>query len=260
MSSGANYIAAVSMQTFEKQIAINTNNIGNAQTRGYKDYQALIKDIGYQYEKGANNFADNMAEQGIQYGMGSSIASTVRLLTQGQLEGSSSQYDIAINGNGYFQILLSDGTIAYTKDGTFTLDKDRRVVTTEGNPLVPEIIVPQETKSIIIKDNGEVYADVDGQLEPQNITQIQLAVFTNENGLRSVGNNLQVVTDASGEPILGYPGDDGFGRVKQSFYEGSNTNVLKNIMEINTASKIYAFLSKVIQQYGQMQDALNNRI
>jgi len=259
-TTNTNYIAACSMSTFENKIAIHTNNIANAQTRGYKDFQPLIKDIGYEYEKGANNFTDNMAAQGIQYGMGSSIASTVRLLSAGQLEHTSSPYDIAITGKGYFQIQKIDGTTAYTRDGTFTLDKDRRIVTTEGNPLLPEITIPQEATDITIRSNGEIFVKVDGQVELQKVGQLELAVFTNENGLHAIGNNLLDETDASGPAITATPESDGYGSVIQYAFESSNTNTLKNIMDINSASKIYGFLTKVIQQYGQMQNALTERV
>ena len=259
-TTNTNYIAASSMRTFENKIAIHTNNISNAQTRGYKDFIPLIKDIGYEYEKGANNFTDNMAAQGIQYGMGSNIASTVRLLSSGQIVQSESPYDFAIRGKGYFQIQKNDGTIAYTRDGTFTLDKERRIVTTEGNLLIPEITVPQEVTDLTVKSNGEIFVKVDGQVELQQIGQLEIAVFTNENGLRAIGNNLLDQTDASGTAIIATPESDGYGSVVQYAYESSNTSTLKNIMDINSSSKIYGFLTKVIQQYGQMQNALTERV
>lgn len=260
MCTSAANVAAVSMQAYEKMISVDTNNLANSKTRGFKESHLMMKDIGWHNEKGSNSFNDSMTSRVIQYGMGTVGASSIMLMKQGQLENSSSPYDLAINGHGYFQIQMDDGSIAYTKDGTFDLDSDRRLCTTEGKPLIPEIIIPQEANQFIVKSNGEVFVTIDGQTAPQNLGQIQIAVFQSPNGLKQIGDNLLIATSASGDAVLGYPEDAGFGKLRQYFYESSNADPLRNLMHINECSKTYTHLTKVIQHCNQMAQAVNDRV
>lgn len=179
-----------------------------------------------------------------------------RISEQGNLQQTENRFDIAIRGNGYFQIQLPSGETAYTRDGTFGLSAEGTIVTAEGFVVQPGITIPANARDVTINANGEVLVKIDGQVQPQNVGQIQLAIFTNEGGLEAIGDNLFLATPASGEAQQGAPGGIGYGQTMQGFIETSNVNVVQEITSLITAQRAYEMNSRVITASDEMLSTL----
>ncbi|HVJ51092.1 MAG TPA: flagellar basal-body rod protein FlgG [Aliidongia sp.] len=254
-------IASTGMQAQQLYVEVISNNIANLNTTGFKEQRAEFQDLLYQNLRapGANSSdTGTVVPVGVQIGIGVKAAAVYRINTQGNLSQTGNPLDIAIQGKGFFQVLQPDGTLAYSRAGSFQLNAQRQLVTADGFLVQPTIAIPQGTTSIAIDQSGEVECQVAGQVNPQNVGQIQLAVFANDAGLLAIGQNLLKETQASGNPTVSNPGVNDTGIVQQSFLETSNVNVVNEITNLITAQRAYEMNSKVIESADQMQQTLSN--
>jgi flagellar basal-body rod protein FlgG len=254
-------IAATGMQAQQLYVEVISNNIANLNTTGFKQQRAEFQDLLYQNIRApGDNSSDagTIVPVGVQIGIGVKAAAVYRIDTQGNLSQTGNPLDLAIQGKGFFQVLQPDGTLAYTRAGSFQLNAQRQIVTADGFLVQPTIAVPQGTTSITINQSGEVEAQVSGQVQPQNVGQLQLAVFANDAGLLAKGQNLLKETGASGNPTVANAGVNDTGILQQGFLETSNVNVVNEITNLITAQRAYEMNSKVIETSDQMQQSLNN--
>ena len=254
-------IAATGMQAQQTNVEVISNNIANMTTTGFKRQRAEFQDLIYQNLRrvGSNSSASgSIVPSGAQIGLGVKTAAIYRINEQGNLQQTSNSLDLAIQGNGYFQVTLPSGATAYTRDGTFGLAPDGTIVTADGYVVQPGIQVATNATSVTINTSGQVQATISGQTAPQTLGQIQLAAFPNDAGLQAEGGNLFVQTSASGAPVAGNPADPGFGSVMQGFIETSNVNVVSEITNLITAQRAYEMNSKVITTSDQMLSTLTN--
>ena len=254
-------IAATGMQAQQTNVEVISNNIANMTTTGFKRQRAEFQDLIYQnLRRVGSNSSDSgsIVPSGAQIGLGVKTAAIYRINEQGNLQQTSNALDLAIQGNGYFQVTLPSGATAYTRDGTFGLAPDGTIVTADGYVVQPGIQVPTNATSVTINTSGQVQATISGQTAPQTLGQLQLAAFPNDAGLQAQGGNLFVQTSASGAPVAGTPGSPGFGSVMQGFIETSNVNVVTEITNLITAQRAYEMNSKVITTSDQMLSTLSN--
>jgi flagellar basal-body rod protein FlgG len=253
-------IAATGMMAQETNVQVIANNIANLNTTAFRRQRAEFQDLLYQTDRreGANSSDNNtIVPVGVQIGTGVMTAAVYQITTQGNLQQTGNPLDIAVQGLGFFQILLPNGTTAYTRDGSFQLSPTGEIVTADGYVVQPGITVPQNTTSISINSNGQVQAQVAGQTNPQTIGQLQLAQFPNQAGLSLMGQNLMLQTAASGNPIVANPGTTSFGTLQQGYLETSNVDVVTEITNMITAQRAYEMNSKVIQTSDQMMQSLS---
>ena len=254
-------IAATGMQAQQTNVEVISNNIANMTTTGFKRQRVEFQDLIYQNLRrvGSNSSSSgSIVPSGAQIGLGVKTAAIYRINEQGNLQQTSNSLDLAIQGNGYFQVTLPSGATAYTRDGTFGLAPDGTIVTADGYVVQPGIQVPTNATSVTINTSGQVQATISGQTAPQTLGQLQLAAFSNDAGLQAQGGNLFVQTAASGAPVQGNPADPGFGSVMQGFVETSNVNVVSEITNLITAQRAYEMNSKVITTTDQMMQSLSN--
>lgn len=253
-------IAATGMLAQQTNVEVIANNIANQNTTGFKRQRAEFQDLLYQTDRRAgaqSSDTGTIVPVGVQIGIGVKTAAVYRVTTQGNLTTTSNPLDIAIQGRGFFQILQPDGTIAYTRAGSFQLSPTGQIVTADGFVVQPGITFPQNTLAISVNQSGQVQAQVAGQTAPQTVGQLQLANFPNEAGLEALGNNLFLETPASGAPSQGNPGTVGFGTINQGLLETSNVDIVSEITNLITAQRAYEMNSKVIQTTDQMMTSLN---
>ncbi len=254
-------IASTGMQAQQTNVDVISNNLANMTTTGFKRRRAEFQDLIYQnLRRVGSNTSDSgsVVPAGAQVGLGVRTAAIYRISEQGTLQQTSNSLDLAIQGNGYFPVTLPSGDTAYTRDGTFGLSPDGTIVTADGYPVGGGITVPTNATAITISTTGQVQASVAGQVAPQTVGTLQLAVFPNEAGLDAQGDNLFLQSGASGTPTTGAPGSAGVGTVLQGFVEGSNVNVVTEISNLITAQRAYEMNSKVITTSDQMLSTLTN--
>jgi flagellar basal-body rod protein FlgG len=254
-------IASTGMQAQQTNVEVVSNNIANMTTTGFKRQRAEFQDLIYQnLRRVGSNSSDSgsIVPSGAQVGLGVKTAAIYRINEQGNLQQTSNTLDLAIQGNGYFQVTLPSGDTAYTRDGTFGLAPDGTIVTADGYVVQPGIQVPTNATNITINTSGQVQATIAGQTAPQTVGQIQLAVFPNDAGLDAQGDNLMLQTAASGNPVTGNPATTGFGTVQQGFIETSNVNVVTEITNLITAQRAYEMNSRVITASDDMLSTLTN--
>lgn len=242
-----------------------SNNLSNVNTTGFKRSKAEFQDLLYQTIRTAGTSAAQGAQVPveIQIGYGTRVVATQRNFTQGQVTATNNPLDMAIenegiNGDGFFQITLPDGTIAYSRDGAFKLSSDGQVVTSDGFALEPPISISQDAVSINVAADGNVEVLQSGATTAANVGQIELAKFINPAGLRSIGRNLYLETDASGPPITGQPNSEGFGRISQGFLELSNVSVVDELVNMIMAQRTYEVNAKAIRTSDEMMREANN--
>ncbi|MGF1605819.1 MAG: flagellar basal-body rod protein FlgG [Rhodothalassiaceae bacterium] len=253
--------AATGMLAQQLNVEVISNNIANLNTTAFKRQRNEFQDLLYQNIErvGANTSAQGtVAPSGIQVGVGVRSAATVRITQQGSLERTENLLDVAINGRGFFRLNLPNGQEAYTRAGTFQLDQQGNLVTPDGFLVQPNVTIPQEATDITINQEGEVQVVLDGQVQPQVVGQLDLAIFFNDAGLEAVGNNLFLETQASGPPNIAPPGTNGFGTLEQGFVERSNVNAVTEITNLITAQRAYELNSRVIQTADEMLNAVNS--
>ncbi|MGH7081331.1 MAG: flagellar basal-body rod protein FlgG [Acetobacteraceae bacterium] len=254
-------IAATGMQAQQTNVEVISNNIANMTTTGYKRQRAEFQDLIYQNLRVAgSNSSDQstIVPSGAQIGLGVKTAGVYRIDDQGSLQQTGNSLDLAIQGNGYFQVTLPSGQTAYTRDGTLSLAPDGTIVTADGYVVQPGIAIPSNATAVTINTSGQVQVTLDGQTAPQTLGQLQLAVFPNDNGLTAEGSNLFLQSAASGDPVSGTPGAPGFGTTMQGFLEASNVNVVSEITNLITAQRAYEMNSQVITAADQMLSTLTN--
>lgn len=247
----------VSKSGLEAQdLALTTvsNNLANVATTGFKKDRAVFEDLLYQIQRqpGANSSADTRLPSGLQIGTGVRTAGTQKIFTTGSLELTDQPLDLAVNGRGFFQIALPDGTTAYTRDGTFHINQEGTVVNVNGYPLEPQITIPEQTNQLTISRDGIVQATLFGDPTPQDLGQIDMVDFINPAGLQSRGGNLYLETAASGAAVIGVAANDGFGSIEQGALENSNVEVVEELVKMITVQRAYEMNSKVVSAADQM--------
>jgi flagellar basal-body rod protein FlgG len=253
-------IAATGMSAQQTYVEVTANNIANLNTTAFKRQRPEFQDLLYQTERAGGAFssaAGTIVPVGVQIGIGVKTAAIYRITTQGNLTQTNNSLDLAIQGHGFFQILQPDGTIAYTRAGSFQLSPTGEIVTADGFVVQPGVTLPQNTLAVTVNPSGQVLAQIGGQIAPQVVGQLQLANFANEAGLEALGGNLFAETPASGAPVIANPGSVGFGVINQGMLETSNVDVVSEITNLITAQRAYEMNSKVIQASDQMMSTLN---
>lgn len=248
-------IAATGMQAQQTNVEVIANNLANMNTTGYKEQRAEFQDLLYQnMEQPGAQTSDSgtLLPSGIQLGAGVRTAAVYRITSQGDLASTSNPLDMAIQGSGYFQVTMPDGTLAYSRSGNFALSADGQIVTDKGYTVSPGIAVPSTALSVTVNSQGQVQATVPGQTAAQTLGQLQLVRFPNEAGLSAMGDNLFTETTSSGSPQTGVPGAPGFGTIQQGYLETSNVNPVEEITSLITAQRAYEMNSKVVTAADQM--------
>lgn len=248
-------IAATGMMAQQLNVEVISNNIANMNTTGFKRQRAQFEDLLYQntQKPGATTSANgNVAPMGIQVGVGVKPGSVGRITEQGNIVQSGNQYDLAISGRGYLQILTPDGTTAYTRAGNLGLSAEGTLVTSEGYTVDPAITIPAGATAVTISRDGVVSATVSGSTTPTTVGQIELAGFVNPAGLEALGDNMFKETAASGAPTSATPGTDGLGTIMQGFLETSNVNAVEEISSLIVAQRAYEMNAKVITASDEM--------
>ena len=249
------HTAATGMMAQELNVQVISNNIANMRTTGYKRQRAEFQDLLYEHVRRVGSQTSdqgNILPAGIELGSGVKTVGTPRLMTQGSLAQTGKDFDVAIRGEGFFKILLPDGRTAYTRDGSFELDAQGRIVTAQGNVVQPAITIPQNASGITINALGQVSYTTPGATTSTAVGQIELSMFINKSGLQAIGDNLYVETPASGAPQSGTPGNDGFGDLQQGSLEQANVEAVSEITDLIAAQRAYEMNSKVITAADQM--------
>jgi flagellar basal-body rod protein FlgG len=254
-------IAATGMLAQQLSVEVISHNIANMRTTGYKRIRPEFQDLLYQNLRRVGTTSSDtgtVLPSGIQIGLGVKTASTYRIMTQGDLVSTENQLDVAIRGEGMFQVQMPDGQTAYTRSGALALDSSGQLVNQEGYVIDPSITIPQNARQITINASGEVQVLTDGQTTPQTVGTLQLARFVNKAGLEAIGDNLFLETPASGTPTTGNPGGSGFGTLLQNFLESSNVNAVSEISDLIAAQRAYEMNARVISAADEMMSATSN--
>ena len=256
-------IAATGMSAQQTNLEVIANNIANINTTGFKRARAEFSDLLYQAERlqGVPERANqNIVPEGANIGLGVKTTAVRNLHTQGSLTNTGNELDLALVGKGWFEIEGADGEILYTRAGAFNTNANGQLVTVDGFPVMPEIVVPNNTVEVVVNKSGQVFARVEGQAELQELGQLTLATFANEAGLAPIGNNLFRETAASGPATVGVPGDPGFATVEQGYLEDSNVDPVKEITDLISAQRAYEMNSKVITAADEMAATVTQAI
>jgi flagellar basal-body rod protein FlgG len=253
-------IAATGMAAQQTNVDVISNNIANMNTIGYKKQEAEFEDLLYEDIKrpGAQSSdTGSVVPTGIQLGSGVSTASVYRITTQGTLTNTGNQLDLAINGRGYFQVLLPSGETAYTRAGNFSVNDTGVLVTSDGYTVLPQTTIPQTATAVTISSSGQIQVSLPGQVATSQVGQLQLATFANEAGLQAMGSNLFLQSGSSGAPVTGAPNSTGFGAIQQGYTEASNVDSVTEISNLIIAQRAYEMNSKVVTTADQMLQTTN---
>ncbi|MDA8154440.1 MAG: flagellar basal-body rod protein FlgG [Acidithiobacillus sp.] len=242
------------LEADQTQINVIANNLANVNTTGFKRQRALMQDLLYQQaqQPGALSSTQTRLPIGLQLGTGVQVVGTQPIETQGSLSQTGDSLDLAINGNGYFQVLEPNGTMAYTRDGSFQLNQNGQMVTANGYLVQPPITIPANAQSITVAQDGTVTVQLPGQAAATQVGQLQLATFQNPAGLERLGDNLLIQTGASGAPNVQQPTINGTGAVMQGYLESSNTNVVNSMVDMITAQRAYQLGTNLASTANQM--------
>ena len=255
------YSAASGMNAQQLNVDNIANNLANANSTGYKSRRAQFQDLLYQnmVQPGASAGQQTTVPSGLQLGLGTRAASNEIIFTQGNFTETDNPLDVVIQGNGFFQVLQPTGQLAYTRDGSFQLDRNGNIVDSSGNQLQPGITIPANAQSVTIAPDGTVSYLLPGQSAAQKAGQIQIANFQNPAGLNSIGKNLYAPTDASGDPTVGNPGGpEGMGTLLQGYTEQSNVSIVEEFINLIVAQRAYEANSKVVKAADDMYQQVNN--
>lgn len=252
------WISKTGMEAQQMQLDVISNNLANVSTNGFKRANAVFEDLMYQNlrQVGANSSEQSQLPTGLQVGLGVRTVATSRSFSQGSLQQSSNNLDIAIKGNGFFQVTLPDGSAGYTRDGSFQLDGQGRLVTASGHPVATGITIPATAQSVTVGADGTVSVMLPNNTQPQPVGVITLANFVNPAGLDPKGQNIFTETVASGSPSSGTPGANGLGSLMQGYVETSNVNVVQELVSMIQTQRAYEMNSKAIQTSDQMLQKL----
>lgn len=251
-------IAATGMAAQQMRVETISNNLSNMSTTGYNARRAEFADLHYQQlaRAGSINASDGtVLPTGVQLGLGVRPAAVTMHLAQGSLSATNGDLDVAIDGNGYIEVTLPSGQSAYTRDGALKRSADGQIVTSDGFPVSPEIVIPTDARSISINANGEVYAYFLNSTEAQLLGQFSLSGFTNPKGLEAIGSNLFLETEASGAALVATPGESGLGTLRQGYLEDSSVDAVREVTELIEAQRGYELNAKVISAADQMLGA-----
>lgn len=254
------YTAATGMEAQQLNLDMTANNLANVSTTGFKKSRIDFQDLLYQTIRtaGATQAQGIQVPPGIQVGLGTRPGATQKIFTAGDLQQTGNPLDMAIEGDGFFKVMLPSGELAYTRDGSFKKDGTGKIVTSDGYAVQPEMTVPDQVKELSVGEDGTVTAVIAGQTDPQQIGQMQLVNFLNPAGRTSMGRNLYSPTKASGEPITGTPGQNGLGTLASGYVEMSNVKVVEEMVNLIVAQRAYEVNSKSIQTADEMLNIANN--
>jgi flagellar basal-body rod protein FlgG len=252
------WISKTGMEAQQMQLDVISNNLANVSTNGFKKSHAVFEDLMYQNlrQVGSNSTEQSTLPTGLQIGLGVRTVATSRTFSQGNLQQSNNNLDVAIQGNGFFQLTMPDGTIGYSRDGAFQVDSGGRLVTSSGLVVAGGITVPANATQVTIGQDGAVSASIPGTTAPQSIGTITTASFINPAGLEPKGQNIYAETVASGQPNVGTPNTNGLGALMQGFVETSNVNVVQELVSMIQTQRAYEMNSKAIQTSDQMLQKL----
>lgn len=252
------WISKTGMQAQQTQLDVISNNMANVSTNGFKRANAVFEDLMYQNlrQVGAADTEQSNLPTGLQVGLGVRTVATSRSFTQGSLQQSGNQLDLAINGAGFIPVEMPDGTTGYTRDGSLQVDATGRLVTNSGLPVAGGITIPAEAQSITVGKDGVVSVKLPGNAQPQQVGNIELAGFINPAGLEPLGGNMYAESVSSGNPTNGAPGSNGLGSLMQGYVETSNVNVVQELVTMIQTQRAYEMNSKAIQTSDQMLQRL----
>ncbi|WP_135079408.1 flagellar basal-body rod protein FlgG [Terasakiella sp. SH-1] len=253
-------IGATGMMAQQQNVEVISNNLANMNTTAFQRRRTEFHDLLYQnLRRVGSTSADDgsVVPSGVQLGLGVKLAAVYRIHEQGNLTATDNTFDLAIQGNGFFQITLPDGQTGYTRDGTFQLNGDGELVTHDGYLVQPGLTIPANAVDVTVNSSGEVLAKIDGQIELQNVGQLNLATFANPAGLSAQGSNYYLQTPASGQPSTAVPGSTGYGSILQGFLETSNVNAVSEVTNLISAQRAYEMNSKVISTSDEMMGTLS---
>ncbi|SCK60325.1 flagellar basal-body rod protein FlgG [Variovorax sp. HW608] len=248
------YVAKTGLEAQQTQLDVVSNNLANVSTTGFKKSRAVFEDLLYQNirQVGGQTSDQTRLPSGLQVGTGVRVVATERMHSQGNMTKTDNPKDVAINGSGFFQVTMPDGTMAYTRDGSFQTNSDGQLVTASGYTIEPAITIPQNATSLTIGRDGIVSVTQAGSQATVQVGQLQIATFLNPTGLQSMGENLYTETDSSGAPNVVNPGVDGAGILTQGYTEASNVNVVEELVNMIATQRAYEINSKAIQTSDQM--------
>ncbi len=248
------WIAKTGLDAQQMQLDTISHNLANVSTNGYKRSHAVFEDLLYQNmrQAGGQETQQNQLPTGLQLGTGVRPVASARIFTQGNLQQTGNTFDMAVNGNGFFSVEMPDGTVSYTRDGSFRVDSAGQLVTSNGMPMSPPITIPPNAVSVTVGADGVISVMQAGQANPVQVGQVQLATFANPAGLDPHGQNLFNETAASGAPAIGTPGSNGTGLINQGYVETSNVNVVEELVAMIQTQRAYEINSKAIQTSDQM--------
>jgi len=254
------WIAKTGLDAQQKRMAVTSNNLSNVNTTGFKRSRAAFEDLIYQNDRqpGAQSSQATQVPAGTMIGTGVRVVGTEKLFTQGELVQTNNPLDMAVQGRGFLQVTMPDGTVAYTRDGSLHLNSDGQIVTNSGYPLEPALTVPANAQSLTVGADGTVSVQVPGQAAPAQIGTLQIADFINPAGLEAHGENLLVETAASGAPQTGTPGLNGLGTLAQGSLESSNVNVVEELVNMIETQRAYEMNSKAISASDEMLQYMNS--
>lgn len=256
-------IAATGMQAQQLYVDVTSQNLANINTTAYKLQRPEFQDLLYQNDKRVGtNSADSgtIVPAGIQIGLGVKTGAIYRNTNQGTMQNTTNTLDLAIQGKGYFQVTLPSGELAYTRAGALQLSPNGVIVTADGNQVEPAITIPATATAVTINASGEVFATIPNQIAPQNLGQFQTASFINEAGLQAIGGNMYMETTASGSPVTGTPGANGYGTMLQGYLESSNVSPVTELTNLIKAQRVYEMNTKVVSKTDEMLQNLNQNI
>ncbi|WP_420142139.1 flagellar basal-body rod protein FlgG [Sphingomonas sp.] len=262
MTNAALHVARTGLDAQNAKMRVIANNLANVNTTGFKRDRAQFETLAYQAitAPGAPSSDQNKYATGLNLGSGVEVMGTARIDTQGSMQTTGNALDLAIEGNGFFQVLRPDGSTAYTRDGNFSLSAEGTIVTTDGMPVQPQIQIPDGAQSITIAADGTVSAQLQGQTEANVIGKLQIARFVNPAGLQAVGGNLLIETGASGAAQAGDAGIDGRGNIRQGNLESSNVNIVEELVDMIETQRAYEINSKMIKATDEMLQYANQNI
>lgn len=247
------YVAATGMDALEKDLITITDNMANVKTTGFKktrvEFETLFPEV---LKEAVVDSENNIEEQGLEFGSGVKILATPKIFTQGTIEVTNGEFDLAIEGKGLFKFLLPDGSYAFSRAGNLHKDSRGRLVNGDGYYLEPAVTIPDNTTNVLVTTDGNIYVQEEGETKNKQIGQIELMKFINPSALKSVGGNLYVGTAGSGDGITGMPGEDGFGQVAQYSLESSNVDVIDEMMRMVLTQRAFDIVAKAIQAGEQM--------
>ncbi len=252
------WISKTGLDAQQTSISVTSNNLANAATVGYKKGRPIFQDLLYQKvnQPGGRSSADSFLPEGLMLGAGAKVTATQKIFTQGDVETTDNSFDLMIQGRGFFEIQLPDGTTAYTRNGEFTKNEEGTIVTAEGYPLMPEMQIPENATQITVGRDGSVAVQIADQAAAQDLGQITVTDFINPSGLEPIGDNLFLETSASGAPQQAVGGQDGMGQIRQGMLETANVQVTEELVNLIEAQRIYEMNSKVLTTVDEMMGQL----